>query len=375
MRLAFIHPFFFRLSRGIERYTVQLASALARSGNEVSILTWSWKPPINWPGLDHSVHVHAFPVGRYFAAKTAVPFYSGHLQRSRYDHVILHFADYGEAGTIHLLRRLGREIPYSIVLHFPYSQVPLRYESFVRSGLASGAREIIAVSSFVAGEAKAVFSRECKVISHGVDQEIFKPDAAVRSLFRKQLGLSNNAPVLLSVAALEERKGIQWMLKALPEVLSVEPETVYLVVGAGAYESVLRELARNLKIESQVRFEGATHAVARYYQCADIKVILSKGEASSMVALEALASGVPVLTSCHPPFDELIRPEWGLQVDETNPDQIADQVVKLIQNPLLRRSLGDAGRAHVLADHSWSAIADQYLQVLRGDRLPEAESR
>jgi len=63
--LAFIHPFLYRYRRGIERFTVNLTSALAELGNDVEILTWRWPEPVHWPDLHPNVRVVSFPTPHY----------------------------------------------------------------------------------------------------------------------------------------------------------------------------------------------------------------------------------------------------------------------------------------------------------------------
>jgi glycosyltransferase involved in cell wall biosynthesis len=255
-------------------------------------------------------------------------------------------------------------LPWSIVLHYPYSQVPHRYESFARSGLARGARSIIAVSKFVASEAKSILGRTCEVIPHGVDTSIFRPNRALRSAVRAELGVPDNTPLLLTVAALEERKGVQWMLRALRAVAQRFPTVVYVVVGDGPYLPVLERLAQELGIVGHVHFLSSRSDVERFYQAADLFILLSRGEASPLVVLEAPACQLPIVTSLHPPFNELISPQWGRQVNETDAGLVADTIAKLLADTRMLQHMGQAGYKHILEHHSWSAVAERYLDLI-----------
>jgi glycosyltransferase involved in cell wall biosynthesis len=251
------------------------------------------------------------------------------------------------------------------VLHFPYSQVPHRYETLKATGLAARAEQVIAVSEFVDREAEAFLGRSCAVISHGVDTGVFNPDPAQRASLRAELNLSPDAPIVLTVSALEERKGVQWMIHALPRLIEALPGATYVVVGDGPHKETLRSLADELGVADRVRFLGARTDVARFYQAADLMVILSKGEASSLVSLESLACGTPVIASRHPPFDELIAPQWGRQVDERDSLALADTIVALLSSPQRLHCLGEAGRAHILDRHNWDQVAQEYFELLR----------
>jgi glycosyltransferase involved in cell wall biosynthesis len=366
--IAFLHPFFYRCGRGIERYVAALGTAMSRKGARVEILTWNAPSRVRWPEMEApgAPQVTAFPAFRYFESLAAVPFYVAHFLRKRYTHTVIHFADYGEAHALRLLRMLGRDLPYSIVLHFPYSQAPHRYQSIAGTGLARNARHVIAVSRFVAGEAEPVLGRKCEVIPHGVDMRFFMPDLQARAKLRIELGIPDDAPVFLTAAALEERKGVQHLIRAMPQILRELPGAVYVVLGGGPYRETLVKLATAAGVAANVRFVEPVAMPARFYQAADLFVLLSKGEASPMSCFEAMACGLPLLASAHPPFGELIRPDFGMQVDADRPDAVAGAAVALLSRRENLKRMGEAALTHVREHHDWDKVATAYLALLAG---------
>ncbi|MFS8086979.1 MAG: glycosyltransferase family 4 protein, partial [Acidobacteriota bacterium] len=338
-----------------------LANALAQSGVDVELITWKWPAPLKIEFLDPRVKIKTLPTSPYFAAKAIAPFYVWHLLEHRYDFVWIAFAGYGEAEGL----MLARKQPFGIVFHYPLAQVPHRYREFNRYGLARRAAKIVSVSQYVAEGVREFFGRESTVIHHGVDAERFKPNRKAGSGKRQELGIGEG-PLLVTAAALEERKGIQWVLQALPKIIERFPETMYLVLGGGDYRESLEQLARDLGIESHVRFMGEQEDVTPFYQAADVSLILSRGEASSLSALESLACEVPVIAARRPPFDELIRDEYGVLVDEEDASAVAGAVESLLANPLQRREMGERGRAHVREHFTWERAAEEYVRVMSG---------
>jgi glycosyltransferase involved in cell wall biosynthesis len=359
MRVAIIHPFLFRYARGIERFTFNLTNALSASGVEMHLMTWRWRESIQIDALDPRVCVHAFPTSRYFAAKAIVPFYVVHLLRHSYDFVWIYFASYGEAEALNLVRwqRFG------IVFHYPYVQVPYRYREFQRAGLDRRAARVASVSQFVADGVRESLGRESEVIHHGVDTQHFAPDPAARSRIRELLSLSADAPLLVTAAALEERKGMQWVLRALPKILCEFPETVYIVLGEGSYRTALEHTVREFGVEDHVRFLGSQADVVPFYQAADVSLILSNGEASSLAALESLACGIPVIAARQPPFDELIESSSGMLVNEMDTSQISQAVIALLGDPARCRAMGAAGRKFVFEKYAWARTAGKLIKV------------
>lgn len=363
-RILFIHPFIYKFARGIERYTMNLAPALVREGMDVSILTWRMPDPVRWSEEAENVQIIPVPVSRYFSPWTAFPLYIKHVLRNRYDHIFVHFADYGESQMLGFLRFLRESVPYSVVLHFPYSQVPHRYHTLESKRIFKHATHVVAVSSFVAEEARAFVRDEPVVISHGVDAVRYCPDPSARVRLATTFGLVHDARFILTVSALEERKGVQWVLRALPDIFKSHPELYYIVVGDGPYRQTLEVLAKELSIVDHVFFAGADTDTVRFNQAAELMLILSRGEASSLVTLESLACGTPVIASKHRPFDELILPSWGLQVDEENTEELVRAVTELLSDGDRRRAMGIAGRDYILREHTWEQIAAQYLNLV-----------
>ncbi|MCZ7557099.1 MAG: glycosyltransferase family 4 protein [Bacteroidia bacterium] len=361
-RITFIHPFIYKFARGIERYTMNLATALVHEGMDVSVLTWQMPEPVRWGEENRHVQIISVPARRYFTSWFAFPSYIKSILRCKYNHILIHFADYGESQAFNILRLLRISVPYSVVLHFPYSQVPHRYHTLRSKGLFKHATNVIAVSAFVAEEARRFTNGTPIVISHGVDTVSFSPDSSAHSRLVAALGLKKDARFLITVSALEERKGVQWVLRALPALLKLWSGLHYVVVGDGPYREALQRLAVEIGVHANVHFLAARTDTTTYYQAAELMLILSRGEASSLVALESLSCGTPVIASRHRPFDELIRPEWGLQVDEENTEEVIHAISFLLNDPERRRSMGEAGREHILAEHTWEHIAKQYME-------------
>lgn len=366
MRIAFIHPFLYRYPRGIERFTFCLANTLAANTlaadalAEVHLLTWRWPQPISIDRLHPAVRLHVMPTARYYTALVMIPFYAWHLWRQHYDFVWINFAGYGEAEALSLVHQLVGQ-PFGVVFHYPYAQVPHRYREFKRYGLINRARHIVAVSAYVAEGVQTAFGRASTVIHHGVDTTRFRPNPAARAQVLSQLQLAPTTRLLVTTAALEERKGVQWVLRALPQVLAHQPDTHYVVLGDGPHLTALQQLTRELNLTTQVHWLGAQAEVVPYLQAADAFVILARGEASSLAALEALACGLPVLASQQPPFAELISAECGALVDETEAAAVAHILNTWLTDEALRQRLGQAGIAHVQQHFRWEHTAAQFI--------------
>lgn len=358
-----IHPFQLRLQRGIETYVWGLSTALARSGVDVDIITWSGPLTVPVEVKKAGVRLIVKPRFRYFEGFFASFFYINKLMKKRYDHIFTYFAGYGEGTALNVVR-IFRKQPFSVVFHFPPSLVPHRYNEFRRWHFDHVAEYLIGVSKATAHEVAEWSGRKVDVIGHGINVNKFQPALVLRKNTRKELGFSEGTPVLISVAAMEERKGMQWGIKAMPEILEHFPDLQYILVGDGDFRQSLIEQVHKLELEPHVQFVGFKQNIHPYLCAADVMLVLSKGEASSISLLEALSCELPAITSNHPPFDELIKNAWGIIVDEENTSQIVDIVLALLCDKEKRSKMGFAGRENIILDHNWDKIAQQYIQLV-----------
>jgi glycosyltransferase involved in cell wall biosynthesis len=361
MRIAFIHPFLFRFPRGIERFLFRLANALARCGVEVEILTWRWPAPVVIDDLDPAVRLRVLPAPRYFAAKCIAPLYAYHLLRRSYDFVWIFFAGYGEAEALSLAS-LARELPYGVSLHYPFNLVPHRYREFRRLGCIRNARRIVSTSRYVAEGARRAFGRGSDIIRTGVDTSLFRHGPEEREAARRTLGLRPDDSVVLTVAALEGRKGIHHVLNALPEVRKARPRLKYLVVGEGPARAELQARVSQLGLDEVVRLAGSTANVLPYYQAADVFALLSHGEAAPIAPLEAMAAELPLVVARQPPFDEIVGEGCGVLVAEDKPAEVAREIGLFLSEGGRGRAAGEAGRRRVCREFTWERIARQYLE-------------
>lgn len=139
------------------------------------------------------------------------------------------------------------------------------------------------------------------VVGNGVDLSKFSRQNM--SECRKALGLPQDAKVLISVGALTERKGFHRVVECLPAVRRTYPDLYYLAVGAGSPEgdmsAALREQVRSLGLSERVRFLGhlPPEALKVPYSAADVFVLSTRYEGWANVFLEAMACGLPVVTT------------------------------------------------------------------------------
>jgi len=184
--------------------------------------------------------------------------------------------------------------------------------------------------------------------------------------------------VLYTVGRLDERKGHDLVIKALPEIRKQIPDVIYLIGGKGPYLSRLQELVSQLELNDVVIFCGfiADDDICAFHRCGDVFVmpnrILADGdtEGFGIVFLEAAAAGNPVIGGrAGGALDAVIDGETGFLVDPTREEEFIDKAVVLLKDNALANKLGNAGQKRALEKFCWPVLAPQlehYLEQVKG---------
>ncbi|MFA9460961.1 glycosyltransferase [Thiohalorhabdus sp. Cl-TMA] len=202
--------------------------------------------------------------------------------------------------------RLGRWLGLPVTVTLRGTEPPLARTRFGRvllRGVLKRADRIFSVSASLQALARRMgASRErTRVIPNGVDTEKFQP--IDRGTARRDLGIPETAPVIVSVGALVERKGFHRVMEVLPALREHFPGLRYLIVGGpgpeGDMGAYLRERVQSLGLEDTVHFLGpmAPEALCRPLSAADLFVLATSHEGWANVFLEAMACGLPVVTT------------------------------------------------------------------------------
>jgi D-inositol-3-phosphate glycosyltransferase len=206
------------------------------------------------------------------------------------------------------------------------------------------------------------------VIPLGVDLDLFRPtdkDAA-----RAELGLGADQRIVLFVGRIEPLKGVDILINAAA-MLESDVDCSVMVVGgddtARTQVARLRELAREKGIEGRVSFVGAVdhERLPLYYNAADVCVVPSHYESFGLVAVEAMASGLPVVASRVGGLTGTVRDgETGYLIPWLCPEPFAERIELLLDNDSLRRNLGEAAREEV-ARFRWENVTGAVLGLYR----------
>jgi len=168
---------------------------------------------------------------------------------------------------------------------------------------------------------------------------------------RESFGIPPNTFLIGFVGRLHLQKGIDTLLEAFSQFAGDHTEARLLIVGDGELRSRLEIMAGSLGISGQVKFVGVRRNIPEILASLDLFVLPSRWEGLPLALLEAMAACLPVVATAVGGTPEVvIDGETGLLVPPGDPDALAQAIVFLIENPELRKKMGQAGRKRV-AEH------------------------
>ena len=211
-------------------------------------------------------------------------------------------------------------------------------------------------------------SIKCVVLHPGVDTTRFVP-APVNNDFRQHMGWSGKR-VLLTVGRLQRRKGQDFLIKAMPELIAQFPDLYYAVVGRGECEQELKQSVIDNKLEAHVGIytDLDDEALIQCYQQCDVFILPNRTigndiEGFGMVLVEAQACAKPVIAGDSGGTAEtMIIGKTGEIIDCSSPQKLASELSKVLINPDFE-SYGDSGLSHVQQKLDWQAHVDKAREL------------
>ena len=201
------------------------------------------------------------------------------------------------------------------------------------------------------------------VIPNGVDLKMFNP--ANRSLYRDRLrqkhGISRSDLVLMFAGGDWERKGVPYIIEALS--LLTRPDVKLLIIGSGD-EKFYGQLAELKQVRGRIVFVSHSSVLREYYAASDVFVFPTIYEPFGLAIVEAMASGLPVITSrVAGAADLIIDGVNGILLRAPSDiNGLAAKIELLLSNAELRKTIGERAR-ETAEELSWDQVAEKTLEV------------
>jgi glycosyltransferase involved in cell wall biosynthesis len=391
MRITMLSTDYLPNIGGVAQHIYELSRALQAEGADVEVIcvasSAKWNDFRREPWLETCAGLPTLRIP--WVVNRSIKFFSGHISARISQRVFMQSTG----------RRLAERPPDVLHWHavdvrnfsaaaFPGTKIWTNHTSNFIEGIrhpaslasyqteAASAEAIICPSEELADLTVQIGVPRDKVhfISNGVDSRRFRPDVDA-SVWRSRLGLRPHTQLVLCPRRLEKKNGVRFFVEAALKVLADgQRDCVFAVAGNylgprhDSDEDLVAAMIDDSPFRGSFRLLGRVenNEIPGLYAAADFVVMPSLLEATSLSAMEAMASGKAILSTNVGGLPFLVRDEEnGMLVPPADASALASGMKRLLADPELRARMGTSGRRRVEEDLDWSKIARQTLDIYR----------
>jgi len=241
---------------------------------------------------------------------------------------------------------------------------------FFEEGMLARARKIIAVSHFTKWELTNYYKipeNKIRVIHNGVAVNKFKPAVDKRKV-KRELGFNPDDLAIVSVGRLYARKGLFTLIESMPAIVKRFPNAKFIISGKGQSDEMhkLNSYAEKLGVKNNIIFTGyyPDKKLPKLYQAADIFAFSTFYEHHPFAVLEALSTGLPVVTTTVGGIPETIESgKNGFLVEPFNPKALGEKILYLLEHPAEAAEMGALARKTIVENYDWRIVVKDAMKV------------
>ncbi|MDD3006384.1 MAG: glycosyltransferase [Candidatus Pacebacteria bacterium] len=186
------------------------------------------------------------------------------------------------------------------------------------------------------------------IIPSGINIDQFAKDAGTRDSIRNKYDIKENEVFLITASRVVPEKNIDFLVRAFAIIRNTRKDVRLMIVGEGSFRDELDVLVKELELEDSVIFTGLLdkEEMIAHYQASDIFVFASLTETQGLVAVEAMAAGLPVVAVKASGIEDMIKSgQDGILTDNVE-DNFATNTIKLIEDGALRKKMSASARVN-----------------------------
>jgi len=372
MKVLFVIRYFHPFVGGTEKQALTLASRLVANGIDVTILTSRFR--YRWQRTERIQNVRVIrlpsPSLKVIGAMVFLTCLACYLIRYKNHYSIIHTFQIGYTSFVSILLAMVLRIPSLIKVASSGSGGDIQ-----RAGrtawrklcllMAKRATRIIAVSDSVKMELmdKHVHPAAIESIANGVDLELYEPSRDKPAMRRRSRLPDRNT--IIYTGRLSPEKGIDVLVRSFAHLVQSQPCQLLIIADGPEQEFVVKLIAEH-NLDGSVLLFSNVEEVAPYLKASDLFVLPSRFEGLSNALLEAMACGLPVISTRVGGSRDIIEDGVnGLLVEVDAMEQLRDAMERVLCDRQLAAALGENARASVEAKHDMRRIANAYGALYR----------
>ena len=360
----------------------ELGKMLAERGHEIHFISSSL--PFRLKKMYHNIFYHQVEVNQYsvfqyapydiaLASKMAEV-----IKRENLDLLHVHYAIPHAVCAILAKQMSGRDVKIVTTLHGTDITV-LGYDPSLTDAIKFGIEKsdaVTAVSNALIAQTYDLIKpdKPIEAVYNFIDERVYKKVEA--SNLRKELGIGVNEKAVIHVSNFRAVKRVPDVIHAFSKITEKIPAKL-LLVGDGPEMTTICKLVKKLELTDKVIFLGKQDNVEDLYSISDLMLLLSEKESFGLVALEAMACGVPCIVTNIGGLPEVIADEkTGFICELGDIAAVAGRAIELLSNSEKQAEFAHNAIAHVQKNFSADMIVEQYEHIyetlLTGDEKNES---
>ena len=355
MKIAILIPMFLpKHCGGVEVATYDIAARLAARGHELHVITL-WDRGLSKESTEQGFLVRRVKMPRIKLFGVIIFWLKIFFLLKKICPDMVHVQSITISMPAYLAWKFLRK-PYLVCGHGFDVYSRWRLKNFISKLALKNARCVVALTESMKTSMQRIWNRKISVIPNGIDLELFSVSVGKEAV-RKELGLALNDKVIIFAGFLRPVKGVEILLEAMNIIAEKDSGIKLIIVGGGRVDYFKRK-AKSLNLENQVIFTGelSRKRVFSYLSASDLFVLPSFSEGFSIVSLEAMAAGLPVIATKVGVLPELIEEGVnGFLVATNNPVEIANKALKLLTDEGSMSEISENNRTKA-KNYNWSGI-------------------
>ncbi len=376
MKIAQVAPFYEPHIGGVESHVKDIAEELVKRGHKVHVITSQYEKGLKEREIINGVVVKRVkPLFTAFSTPVC-PHVSGEIDGS-FDIVHAHSPPpFSEFFAIRTASHLG--IP-SVVTYHCDLEIPLLlgpiitklYRTTLGHYTLTAADRIVVTTRSYAATSQAVWRFHPRIVPNMVDAIRFNPENDGSAITERH-GLEGKR-VALYVGRVVLHKGLEYFIDS---AVDTGDDVVHVIVGDGSYMDALKARVRRKGLDDKVVFAGRVDSddLPGYYAASDVFVLpsISRLEAFGIVTLEAMSTAKPVVLSNIPGVRDVVEHGVeGILAEPMDSKDVARKINTLMDDPDLRKEMGQRGREKVLNEFRLRSVVDSleelFEEIIRGE--------
>ena len=183
-----------------------------------------------------------------------------------------------------------------------------------------------------------------------IESQITRPEKVlviyngIESPKKKAKPFEDKKTIIASIGTLNEQKGMQYLIQAMPKVLREFPDSELIIIGQGPYKTELEKLAKKMKLSSKIKLTGFVKDVYDELQHVDVYVQPSVSESFGLAILQAMSMGLPIVATNTGGIPEVVTSgKTGILVEAKKPEVLANGLLELIRDHKKAQKMGKLG--------------------------------